>query len=218
MKTVQPTGSQTKRGRRKWLWLLVAVIAAALVVFLRLGYWLVAEDPLQHAAAIAVLGGRMPDRAREAARIYKQGYAPEVWLTYNDEPAVELAKDGISYTGEEVYSRQVLVHDGVPDSAIRLLEPPVLNTADEMRVIGKTLQSEKLRRVIIVTSPVHTRRARTLWNLLSSSSGQAIFRGVSDDGYQPGHWWKNTRDSLDVLREFLGLINAWAGLPLQPNS
>ncbi len=160
----------------------------------------------------------MPDRAREAARIYKQGYAPEVWLTYNDEPAVELAKDGISYTGEEVYSRQVLVHDGVPDSAIRLLEPPVLNTADEMRVIGKTLQSEKLRRVIIVTSPVHTRRARTLWNLLSSSSGQAIFRGVSDDGYQPGHWWKNTRDSLDVLREFLGLINAWAGLPLQPNS
>jgi hypothetical protein len=29
-------------------------------------------------------------------------------------------------------------------------------------------------------------------------------------------WWRNTGDALDVVREVLGLLNVWAGLPLQP--
>ena len=44
----------------------------------------------------------------------------------------------------------------------------------------------------------------------------AIVHGVSDDSFDPAHWWKNTSDALDVVREVLGLANAWAGLPLRP--
>jgi hypothetical protein len=32
------------------------------------------------------------------------------------------------------------------------------------------------------------------------------------------HWWRNTRDALAVVREILGLINLWAGLPVRPHS
>ena len=70
--------------------------------------------------------------------------------------------------------------------------------------------------MILVTSKVHTRRTRTLWKHLSAVNGDAIVHGVSDDPFDADHWWRNTSDALDVVREVLGLFNAWAGLPLRP--
>jgi hypothetical protein len=87
-----------------------------------------------------------------------------------------------------------------------------------MRTFGMALRNENLRRIIIVTSKLHTRRAGTLWKLLSSKDGEAIVRGVSEDQYVVAHWWRTTSGTLDVVREILGLLNAWAGLPLQPAS
>lgn len=207
-----------RRGRRLPVWVTLggALFLVALFVFLNLGRWLVSEDPLHKAAAIAVLSGRMPGRALEAARVYKQGYAREVWLTYSTEPGATLEKLSVTYIGEEVYDRQVLVHEGVPENAIRVLEPPIVNTVDEMRTIGEALRNENLRTVIIVTSQFHTRRARTLWKRISAQDGEAIIHGVSDDPCDPVHWWRNTSDALDVVREVLGLANTWAGLPLRP--
>jgi len=188
-----------------------------LVIFLHIGQWLVVQEPLQHAAAIAVLSGHMPDRALEAARVYKQGYADRVWLTHSTEPGATLAQLSVSYVGEEQYDRQILIHEGVPPTSIEVLDPPIVNTADEMRTIGAALRKQQLRTVILVTSPVHTRRTRTLWKRLSGNDGVALVHAVSDDDYDAAHWWRNTHDALDVVRELLGLFNAWAGLPLRPN-
>jgi uncharacterized SAM-binding protein YcdF (DUF218 family) len=210
--------TQSNRRPRPWLALAGLLLFAAVLVFLNVGRWLSVEDPLEKAAAIAVLSGRIPDRALEAARIYKAGYAPEVWLTLATEPGATLQKLSVPYTGEEAYNRLVLVHEGVPENAIRVLDPPIMNTADEMKTIGLALEQEQLHKVILVTSKVHTRRTRALWRRLSRQDGDAITRGVSDDEFDPAHWWRNTRDALDVVRELLGLLNAWAGLPLRPAS
>jgi uncharacterized SAM-binding protein YcdF (DUF218 family) len=201
---------------RFWFLLLVSFLFLAAILFLNLGNWLVCQDPLQHAAAIAVLSGSMPSRALEAARLFNAGYAPEIWLTHSTEPGASLQKLSIPYVGEESYDKLLLIHQGVPDSAIHIIEPPILNTADEIRAIGAALKNAQQPKVIIVTSKVHTRRAATLWKALSSKDGEAIVRGVSDDEFDPKHWWKNTGDALDVVREVLGILNAWAGLPLHP--
>ena len=205
-------------GRRPQLWVYVAgsIVFALLLVFLNVGRWLVTEDPLRKATAIAVMSGRMPERALEAARIYQQGYAPRVWLTHATEPGAALAKLAIPYVGEDEYGKQVLMHEGVPENAIAVLDPPIVNTADELKTIGSALAKEKGDSVILVTSKVHTRRVRALWKHLAAQDGAAIVRGVSDDKFDPAHWWRTTRDALDVVREFLGLLNVWAGLPLQP--
>src|SRR5271154_5445826 len=166
--------SQPERRPRLWPMVLLALIGLIVAGFLNLGRWLVHEDPLQNADAIAVLSGRMPDRALEAARIYKQGYAPEVWLTHAVEPGATLQKLSVHYTGEDEYDRQILLHQGVPADAIRVLDPPIVNTADEMKTIGAALQTSLHRTVILVTSRVHTRRTRKLWDLLSSRDGKAI--------------------------------------------
>ena len=61
--------------RRGWLAamaLLVAALAFAAFAVLEAGAWLVVEDPLQPASVIVVLGGKVPFRAMEAAKLYKQ--------------------------------------------------------------------------------------------------------------------------------------------------
>jgi uncharacterized SAM-binding protein YcdF (DUF218 family) len=210
----------TQSNRRPRLWVAVAgfLLLAAWFAFFNVGRWLSVEDPLEKADAIAVLSGRMPDRALEAARIYKGGYAPEVWLTHSTEPGATLQKLSVAFTGEDAYDKQILVHEGVPENAIRILDPPIVNTADEMRTIGQAVKQGKSHKVILVTSKVHTRRTRTLWKRFCRQAGEAIVRGVSDDQFDPGHWWRTTGDALDVVREVLGMLNAWAGLPLRPAS
>jgi uncharacterized SAM-binding protein YcdF (DUF218 family) len=206
-----------RQGRvRVWSSILGLLLVAGVCVFLNLGRWLVSEDPLRKADAIAVLSGRMPDRALEAARVYNQGYASRVWLTHSTEPGAELEKLSIPFEGEDFYDKQILIREGVPESAIELLNPPIINTADEMKTIGEALKRENLHTVILVTSKVHTRRTRALWKRVSGDDGEAIVRGDSEDSYDPAHWWRHTQDALDVVREVLGLMNAWAGLPLKP--
>jgi uncharacterized SAM-binding protein YcdF (DUF218 family) len=211
--SILPNG-RTPRRPQLWVYGAGSVLFLALLAFLNVGRWLVREDPLQKATAIAVLSGRMPERALEAVRIYKRGYAPRVWLTRSTEPGATLAQLSVRYIGEEEYNKEVLMRGGVPEAAIEVLDPPIENTADEMRTIGEALAKRDRGAVIVVTSKVHTRRVRSLWNRLAKGDGTAVVRGVSDDGFDPGHWWRDTQDALDVVREVLGLMNAWAGLPL----
>lgn len=194
----------------------LAGLILAVICFLGVGRWLVMEDPLAKARAIAVLSGGMPLRAKEAARLYREGYAPEIWLTHSAEPGETLAAMNIPFAGEEYYNVRVLIHEGVPAGAIHVLEPPIVNTADEMNAIAAALDNEKDRAVILVTTKAHTRRVRLLWRRLASRRGSAIVRAASDDPFDARRWWHNTGDALDVVREVLGLLNAWAGQPLRP--
>jgi uncharacterized SAM-binding protein YcdF (DUF218 family) len=199
------------------LTLLVGLIVFAAIIFLNVGRWLIVEDPLDKAQAIVVLSGGMPMRAKEAARLYNAAYAPQVWLTRANQPAASLQEMHIAFIGEEFFNSRVLMHEGVPSIAIHVLEPSIDNTADEIRAIAAELEREKGGAVIIVTTKAHTRRVRALWKELSGGRGRAIVRAASSDPFDPDHWWRATGDALDVLREVLGLLNAWAGLPLHPS-
>jgi uncharacterized SAM-binding protein YcdF (DUF218 family) len=214
-----PPAPQKNRHWRAIAALLVAVVAlsGAAFAFRRLGEWLVVEDPLQHADAIAVLSGSMPFRAIEAAEIFRQGLAPEVWLTRPSGPTDLMARLGLEYTNEETYNAEVLIKLGVPADAIHVLPDPILNTENEVRLIANTLRHDGKHRVIIVTSPPHTRRVRALWRKLIGTGPKAIVRRAEKEPYDAAHWWRDTRDSLAVTRETLGLLNVWAGLPFHPS-
>jgi uncharacterized SAM-binding protein YcdF (DUF218 family) len=202
-------------------WIALGLAGTALLCVLAflfsIGRWLVVNDPLEKAQAIVVLSGRMPLRALEAAKLFREGYAPEVWLTHSTEPGAKLQAMGIQYAGEEFYDEKVLMHEGVPADAIQVLPPPIINTADEIAAVAEELEKKKGKTVILVTSKVHTRRVRILWRRLAANRGRAIIRAASDDPFEPKRWWRTTGDALDVIREFLGILNAWAGMPLHPS-
>lgn len=205
-------------GLRIVLAVLGAVLCFGLVFFLEVGRWLASEDPQDKAQAIVVLSGRMPVRAIEAARLYRAGLATQIWLTRPAEPAASLQSMHIAYLGEDFYNTRILMHEGVPENAIHILNPPIENTVDELRAVAEELDRQNLSAVILVTSKAHTRRVRTLWKKFFGARAHAIVRAAAGDPFQPAHWWRTTGDALDVVREVLGLINAWAGLPLHPSA
>jgi uncharacterized SAM-binding protein YcdF (DUF218 family) len=195
--------------------LVLVVIGAA--VFRNAGHWLVREDPLGKADVIVVLSGGLPFRGEGAASIYKSGYAPAVWVSKPSGPQEELAALGIHFVGEEEYNREILVQEGVPDSAIQIFPDAIANTQEEVEEIARGMRRDGKHTVIIVTSPQHTRRVKALWRKLVGDDPRVIVRAAPDDPFDADHWWRNTQDVLAVVRESLGLLNVWSGLPVRPH-
>jgi uncharacterized SAM-binding protein YcdF (DUF218 family) len=196
----------------------LVVLAATVFAWRGVGRWLVREDPLTHADALVVLSGGLPYRAEAAAHYFESGYADEVWLTRPEGPSDQLKELGIQYVGEEDYNRQILNHLHVPESDVRILPDTIMDTEQEVEGITRELRKAGKSRVIIVTSPEHTRRVRALWRHLAGEDLRAIVRAAPEDPFDADHWWRNTRDALSVVRELLGLMNVWAGLPVRPHS
>src|SRR5260370_42016096 len=140
---------------------------AGILAFLDAGLWLVREDPLEKSQAIIILSGGLPDRALAAARIYRDGFARQVWLTQPLQPGASMEDLHLPYAGEEQYSRMVLIAQGGPPAKIRLLTPRILNTADELRAVAAALDQQPGTTAIVVTAQAHTRRVRALWQKIS---------------------------------------------------
>lgn len=207
--------------RRALVLLLLLVCVGALVPWgLRgVGNWLVVEDPLDHARAIVVLSGHIPFRAMEAASIYRQGWAQEVWLTTTarSEEEAAMARLGLLVIRGEVANRDVLQRLGIPHEAIHVLPDGIRNTEEEVKLVARELERVGGDRVILVSSKPHTRRLRAIWRTLVGSSPHAIVRFAAQDQYDPSRWWRQTSDALAVSREVFGLLNVWAGFPLRPD-
>ena len=220
------SNQKVERGlaRRKFIFLLIFLLLA--VMFLAVGVaafrgaggWLVREDPIAPAEVIVVLSGGMPYRAERAAALYRGGYAPEVWVTFPESPAADLHALGISFVGEEEYDRQILLKRGVPENAVRILPDAIIDTEQEVVEIAREMHRTGKSRAIIVTSPEHTRRVRALWRTLAGNDLKLTVRAAFEEPYDARHWWRNSRDALSVVREYLGLLNAWAGLPVRPHT
>ncbi len=211
--------------RSSWLRAALMACAAAAVcwtlappVLTAAAHFLMANDPLAPATAVVVLGGQVPFCALEAAELYKQHLAAEVWLTQGAWTAeeAELAKLGIDRPADHIYSREVLLRTGVPATAIRILPGHNTNTADEIRTIASALPpGQPNQRVIIVTSKYHTRRAKVIWQRLAADRADLRVRYTPGDPFEPDRWWRNSGDIMAVSREVFGILNALAGFPLR---
>lgn len=208
--------------KHRVLWLGAALLVVIVLVgfahaslFRGLASFLVVEDPLEHAAAIVVLGGQLPFRELEAAKLYRDGWAPLLVIVRGArrEEAKALEHLRIKVTEGWELSREVLIRQGVPPSAILVPEEEAEGTLEESQVAVRALKPENLP-VILVTSKFHTRRARLTWNYVTQGRSKAIVRAASQDPFDPARWWRERRFVLSVVREYLGLVNYYAGFPV----
>ena len=100
-------------------------------------------SPLQSADAIVVLGGEPGARAKHAATLVTNGLAPRVF---------------VSGLGDCQTMRDVLIKHGVRTNLIEL-ECDARTTQENALFTVQLLRAQKCRRVILVTSWFHSRRA-----------------------------------------------------------
>jgi len=175
------------------------------------------EDALEPASAIIVLSGGSPLRALEAARLYKDEWAPRIILNQSvrRESFYAFESLGIDVVEQHEYDHEVLLRRGVPDEAIWVIEEEVENTVAELRTTLRLLSSSTDTTLIIVTSNFHTRRTSKIWNDLTDGKIKGVVRSTrSDTLFDPATWWKNRAAIKSLVNEYMGLINYWLGLPL----
>lgn len=194
---------------------LVALAVVAHGPALRLiGRALVVEDPVTKADAIVVVAGGTPSREETAATLFREGLAPDVVLSNPFTPdrvrhLIAMGARRLDYQGE---ARVVLEHRGVPAKAIVALPQPVKTTEAELKAVGELARSRGWRRVILVTSPQHSRRVKLVWWRQAPPDIQSIVRIAQDDDFLDGDWWRKRREAEAVLHEYLGLAAIYLGI------
>ena len=135
--------------RKKSTWTILFILSGLSLGILAVVAWLFPRQVLTldsgwvTADAMVVLGGGSDVRPQKAAALFKSGAAPRIILTGADD-----------WQRNQV----VLTKNGVPEPAIAV-EPMAKSTFENAKFSVPLLQSTHARRVILVTSWYHTRRA-----------------------------------------------------------
>ena len=191
----------------------VLVATATLAFFLFLpfaGRFLDDDDPLEPADLILVLAGARVERWLEGADLYKEGWAPRIVVSPGpvDPIEAELAARGIVYPREGDLAREAIIATGVPADAVAVLPDGVDNTAHEAVALLRAAEGRPLRRVIVVTSPYHTRRTGFAFRRAFAGTGVEVrVRGSRYSRADPERkWWRQRSDIRYVTSELPKLV------------
>lgn len=186
------------------LWPLLAWVGAQL---------LIVKAELSSADAIIVLSGSSTyvERADWAAKLYREGRAPVIVLTDDG------LRSGWSTTEErnpyfyELAARE-LQQRGVPATKIEVISGIGSGTYEESLRSRDYATAHKLKRLLVVTSAYHSRRA--LWSWRRAFDGSEIEVGI--DGPPPGWqtpspttWWWHRWGWKAVAGEYVKMIYYW---------
>jgi uncharacterized SAM-binding protein YcdF (DUF218 family) len=167
-----------------------------------LGRALVEDDGAQKAQAIVVLGGDdYGTRIVKAAQLAEAGYAPYV-----------LVSGPLSLLGHESddtieYGRR----RGFPDSLFRAVPNETDSTRGEAAFIGRYLRAHGIRKILLVTSNFHTRRAT--WLMRHENPGLEVHAIPAPDPYfTAGAWWKSRNGQKTFLLEWMKTVATRMGL------
>ena len=182
------------------------------------GRFLVIADPLEPSDAIVVMAGEIPFRQMAAARLYQRGLAPRVVLTRESDRAGrrKLKELGLALPDLHDLAAKVLQRLHVPPGAIEVVGEPTLNTAEELAAIRRFALRQGYGHVIIVSSPDHMRRIRTIWHRLEGSPLEArLLPASEEDGFDPDHWWTSRVGAERLVHEYFGIVNFLLGSPIR---
>ena len=204
-----------KKGSRTFKFTIVFIFTIALWIFLAplLAERLIVEKPLERADVILVLSGSSVylERTDKAADIYKQGVAPKIVLTDDGENTgwSRSEKRNIPYV--ELAQRN-LVAQGVPEASIEIIKPGGSGTIYEAQTFEEKSRQENWKRILIVTSAYHTRRAAQTFDGVFAGENIEIGIAAPPPGRQtppPFYWWLTAQGWNVVAGEYVKSFYYW---------
>lgn len=193
----------------------VAAFVFGIWAWPRAGRYLIIDRTLQPADAVVVLAGTRVERSLEGVELYREKAAPRILLSSGRiEPAEQaLRQRGLKFPREVDVLKDVMIQLGVPASAIEAFPDSVDNTAAEAAITRDIVLKRGWRRLIVVTSKYHTRRARYAFERAFSGTGVQIqVQGTRFDTARPNEWWKHRADIRFVISEYQKLLAYRLGL------
>ena len=163
--------------------------------------------------AIVVLSGSATyiERTSWAAQLYREGRAPAVVLTNDGLLSGWDTREQRNPYYYELAARR-LEQQGVPPQRIEVVSDRATGTYEESLAVREFAVSHKLKRLLIVTSAYHSRRA--LWSMQRACEGAGIQIGIDSPppGQQtpsPWTWWAHRWGWKVVGGEYVKIIYYW---------
>jgi len=198
--------------RRRTVQAVGAVIALYVLLFYTPLLWWIATPlklsaPPTSADAIVVFaggvgesgkaGGGFQERVSQAVALYKAGHAPRV-----------IFSSGYVFTLQEAeVMKAVAVDNGVPAEAI-LLEEHAANTFENVAFTNRILSDHGWRRVLLVSSPYHMRRAMMTWHR-SAPDVTVTPTPVPQSEFYASSWGASFDQIRGIVHEYAAIIAYW---------
>ena len=199
----------TARRRKAIKVLLVCILIWPFAAWLGARF-LITEAPLAKADAIVVLGGsaNYKERTREAARLLREGRAPLIVLTNDNQRGPWSSTEQRNLYFYE-RSLEELQKAGTPDKSVDVLMNEVSSTHEEAELVKSYAVENGMRSVLVVTSAYHSRRA--LWTFSRVFRDTGIQVGLTPvapgaDSPPPATWWLTVRGWKLVPTEYVKMI------------
>jgi uncharacterized SAM-binding protein YcdF (DUF218 family) len=188
------------RGRAPLLF--AAVVVAAIWAGAKAGTSLVVTGRAVTPEAIVMLASHEWERLPEAARLARENASAVVVLT---EPR-ELSPFNCHLCAQRT---DWLANLGVDRQRVVVLPQKARNTYEEAVSVRAYCEAHAVRRLVIVTSPYHTRRALAVFTAVLTGTGTTVgvVPALSASSARPGWWWWLPDDRAYVAYEWAAL--AW---------
>jgi uncharacterized SAM-binding protein YcdF (DUF218 family) len=162
--------------------------------------WVV-NDPAANADAIVVLSDDnfYADRSTHAAELIRQGVAPIVIASGRRlRPSAGICE----------LMEHDLIERGVPKDKIVLFPHDAASTAEEAVAVTRFAAQHGWKKVIIVTSNFHTRRARYIFQKVAPPGMEISIASARDGDFDPEKWWEKRKSTKAFLAELVGMAEA----------
>lgn len=169
--------------KRFLAWTVGIIVALALLAggaWVGIGYFLSPQaDPQKADAIVVVSGGQTTTRAEKGIELYKQGWAPKLIFSgaaLDDGPSNAYAM------------RDEALLAGVPPRDIYIDEKSQ-NTYQNAENTKKILDEIGGKKLILVTSPYHQRRANQTFEAVLGKDYDVIGVSAFDNRWSKSGWW-----------------------------
>jgi len=197
------------------LGIIVAILIVVFLLFLPFaGRFFNDPDPLDRADVILILAGARVERWLEGFELYKEGWAPRIVISPGPVDRIEYALHarGVRFPRQGDLVRDALLALGVPADAVTVLPDGVDNTAAEAAALQRAFPPG-ITRLIVVTSPYHTRRAGFAFRrAFKHTPVTVIVRGSRYSEAQPSRWWRRREDIRYIMSEMPKFVAYLAGM------
>jgi uncharacterized SAM-binding protein YcdF (DUF218 family) len=162
--------------------------------------WVV-DEQAELADAVIVLSDDnfYADRATRAAELFREGKSKLVVASGRRlRPSAGICE----------LMQHDLIERGVPKENILCVAHNADNTREEAEALVNVAIQRKWKKVIIVTSNYHTRRARYIFRKVFPQQVEISVSSARDGEFDPAHWWEKRKSIKELTRELAGMAVA----------